>query len=155
MTEPVPSDLAALRNIMALVTMHQERPPQSVGEGRARNDLHGLSVPIARGCERRNLTANGVACEWLTPREALPERVILYLHGGGYMQGSAVSHRHFASRLSRAARAQALVPDYRLAPEAPFPAAVQDVVACYRWLLDEGYAPERIAIAGDSASPVG
>jgi acetyl esterase/lipase len=151
MSQPLPSDLAALRGIMTLVTSHQERPPQSVGEGRARNDLHGLAVPIARGCEKRTVVANGVPGEWLTPKEALPDRVLICLHGGGYMQGSHLSHRHYASRIARAARAQALVPDYRLAPEHPFPGAVEDAVACYRWLLDEGYAPERIAIVGDSA----
>jgi acetyl esterase/lipase len=151
MTEPHPSDLAALRNIMSLVTAHSENPPQSTEEGRARNDLHGLSVPIADGCQRQAVTANGVPGEWLTPREAQPDRALLCLHGGGYMQGSSKSHRHYSSRLARAAQARALVPDYRLAPEHPFPAAIEDAVACYRWLLAEGFAPERIGVMGDSA----
>lgn len=151
MTQPLPADLAALRGIMTLVTTHSERPPQSVAEGRARNDLHGLSVPIARGCERESVTANGVPGELLTPKEASSDRVLICLHGGGYMQGSSKSHRHFASRIARAAGALALVPDYRLAPEHPFPAAVEDAVACYRWLLGRGFAPERVAIVGDSA----
>ena len=148
---PNPSDLAALRGIMSLVTSHSESPPQTIPEGRARNDLHGLSVPIARGCTREDVVAHGVRCELLTPREARLDRAILCLHGGGYTQGSSKSHRHYASRLGRAAQALALVPDYRLAPEHPFPAAVEDAVACYRWLLGQGYAPERLAIMGDSA----
>jgi acetyl esterase/lipase len=151
MDEPHPSDLAALRGIMSLVTGHSENPPQTIPEGRARNDLHGLSVPIATGCTKASVSAHGIDCERLTPREAEPGRILLCLHGGGFTQGSAVSHRHYASRLARAARAEALVPNYRLAPEHPFPAAVEDALACYRWLLEQGFAPERIAIMGDSA----
>jgi epsilon-lactone hydrolase len=148
---PHPSDLTALRGIMSLVTAHSENPPQTIAEGRARNDLHGLSVPMARGCVKTTVRAGGVPCERLTPQEALPGRMLLCLHGGGYTQGSAKSHRHFASRIARAARAEALVPDYRLAPEHPFPAAVEDALLAYRWLLAQGFAPERIALVGDSA----
>jgi acetyl esterase/lipase len=78
-------------------------------------------------------------------------RVVLYLHGGGYGVGSARSHRALGKRIAREARARVLLPDYRLAPEHVFPAAVEDAVASYRWLLDSGVAPERIAVGGDSA----
>jgi acetyl esterase/lipase len=77
--------------------------------------------------------------------------VILYLHGGGYMLGSIHTHRELVSRLSRAAGARGLLIDYRLAPEHPFPAAVDDALAAYRFLLSGGIEPRRIAIAGDSA----
>ncbi|MGH7398349.1 MAG: alpha/beta hydrolase [Candidatus Rokuibacteriota bacterium] len=78
-------------------------------------------------------------------------RVVLYLHGGGYVIGSPRSHRHLAAAIARAAATDALLLDYRLAPEHPYPAAVDDATAAYRWLLDQGVAPERIVIAGDSA----
>ena len=78
-------------------------------------------------------------------------RAILYLHGGGYVIGSLNTHRALAGEVSRAAQAPVLLIDYRLAPEHPFPAAVDDGVAAYRWLLDQGFAPEHTAIAGDSA----
>lgn len=78
-------------------------------------------------------------------------KVILYLHGGAYLAGSPRTHRHLAAALAGAAGARALVPDYRLAPEHPFPAAVDDAVHAYRHLLDAGYDPARIAVAGDSA----
>jgi acetyl esterase/lipase len=79
------------------------------------------------------------------------ERVVLYLHGGGYVMGSNRTHRELASRIARQAAARVLVVDYRLAPEHPFPAAVEDALAAYRWLRSQGIAAGSIAIAGDSA----
>src|SRR5262249_19616976 len=77
--------------------------------------------------------------------------VVLYLHGGGYVIGSPRSHRHLAAAIATAAGASGLLLDYRLAPEHPFPAAVDDAVACYRWLLEQGFSHEHIVIAGASA----
>jgi monoterpene epsilon-lactone hydrolase len=79
------------------------------------------------------------------------DRVVLYFHGGGYVVGSPPTWRCFAGRLSRQANARVLNFDYRLAPEHPFPAAIDDAVAAYRWLLANGFDPERIALGGDSA----
>ncbi len=95
--------------------------------------------------------ANGVAAEWVSVPGSEPSRVILYFHGGGYTIGSAETHRDLVARLCRAAAARALSVDYRLAPEHRFPAAVDDAVASYRWLLDQGVPPGAIAVAGDSA----
>jgi epsilon-lactone hydrolase len=89
--------------------------------------------------------------EWLTPPVARRDAVVLYLHGGGYVIGSPRSHRHLAAAIARAAGTRALLLDYRLAPEHPFPAALEDAVAAYRWLLGHGVAADRIVIAGDSA----
>ena len=89
--------------------------------------------------------------ERLQPATAQPGRMVLYLHGGGYVIGSPRSHRHLAAAIASAAAASALLLDYRLAPEHPFPAALDDAVAAYRWLLDHGVAPGGIVIAGDSA----
>jgi len=95
--------------------------------------------------------AGGVAAEWIRAAEAEDSRVILFLHGGGYVSGSIRSHRDLCARLSRAARGRVLALGYRLAPEHPHPAALEDAMAAYRWLLGEGIASECIAIAGDSA----
>lgn len=97
------------------------------------------------------MDANGVPAEWVTAVGIEPEGVILYLHGGGYVIGSIATHRGLAERLSHAADARVLVIDYRLAPEHPFPAAVEDATTAYRWLLASGIHPARISIAGDSA----
>ena len=75
----------------------------------------------------------------------------MHLHGGGYVVGSAFGYRPLAGALALAADAGVLVPDYRLAPEHPFPAAIEDAVTAYRWMLDRGVAPEQVGISGDSA----
>lgn len=94
---------------------------------------------------------NGVPAEWISAPESAPDRAILYLHGGGYVIGSARTHRALTAHLARAARSRILVLDYRLAPEFPFPAPVEDAVSSYQWLLAQGISPNKIVIAGDSA----
>ena len=90
--------------------------------------------------------------DWVSvPASAASPKVVLYLHGGGYVIGSNVGYREFGGRLSRATGARVLVLNYRLAPEHPFPAAVDDTTAAYRWLLAQGTAAADITIAGDSA----
>lgn len=93
----------------------------------------------------------GMNAEWIGAPEADESRVILFLHGGGFRIGSIDSHRDLIQRLSQAARAKILAIDYRLSPEHLFPAPIEDALAAWRWLLDRGHAPQRIALAGDSA----
>ncbi|MBD2860139.1 alpha/beta hydrolase [Spongiibacter sp. KMU-158] len=125
---------------------------------KARKRLHfmGLLSGTPKGIARHSAELDGPSgplnAEWLVPTGvATNDPVILYLHGGGYISGSIVSHRDLASRLVLAAKARCLVLDYRLAPEAPFPAALEDSIASWRWLLKQGIRPEQIVIAGDSA----
>ena len=89
--------------------------------------------------------------ERLRPPGVRTDAAVLYLHGGGYVIGSPSSHRHLAAAIARAAGVQALLLDYRLAPEHPFPAALDDALAAYQWLQTQGVAPNRIIVAGDSA----
>jgi acetyl esterase/lipase len=100
---------------------------------------------------RQAVDAGGVPAEWITAPGAQQEKVIYYLHGGGYTMGSIGTHREVVSRLSRAARVRALLIDYRLAPENRFPAALEDAKAGYRWLLSTGVQPNELVIAGESA----
>jgi monoterpene epsilon-lactone hydrolase len=93
----------------------------------------------------------GITAEWLVPDVPDSDKALLYLHGGGYAIGSIRSHRSLASQIASASRCRALIIDYRLAPENKFPAAVEDAVKSYRWLLSQGYGPGNIVIAGDSA----
>jgi monoterpene epsilon-lactone hydrolase len=88
---------------------------------------------------------------WAEPPKGTPERTILYLFGGGYMLGSPASRRKTAGHLALAAKARVLVPNYQLAPEHPFPAAVNDAVRAYEWLLADGEEPSKIVVAGDSS----
>jgi monoterpene epsilon-lactone hydrolase len=121
----------------------------SVPEMRAAMDE--MAVPPQPDVKCQPLSAGGVPAEWIDAPGADSSRAVLYLHGGGYVMGSLKSHRDLMGRISRAARARVLGLDYRLAPEHPFPAAVDDGVAGYRFLLSQGFQPSRLAIAGDSA----
>jgi monoterpene epsilon-lactone hydrolase len=95
--------------------------------------------------------AGGVAAEWMGTPGVDGQRVFLLLHGGAYNAGSPKTHRKMAANLSQATNMRVLVPDYRLAPEHPFPAAVKDALLAYGWLLSEGYNAEDIVVGGDSA----
>jgi acetyl esterase/lipase len=96
-------------------------------------------------------TGNLIGALWASRGRPDRRRVILYLHGGAYVAGSSRTHRHLGAWLAGAAGVRTLLPDYRLAPEHPFPAGLEDALACYRHLLNSGYGPESIAFAGDSA----
>jgi len=114
-------------------------------------DARALQYKIAPDVTVEPVTANGVRSEWTSTPNDARDAALLWLHGGGYVIGSLVSHRHLVSEAGRAAKVCALALDYRLAPEHPFPAAVEDAVSGYRYLLSRGIKPGRIAIAGDSA----
>jgi epsilon-lactone hydrolase len=135
----------------------QKALAKSAAQAKSPQELRGVlaaafsAFPSAGEVKCEPVNANGVKAEWISAYNAAPDRAILYLHGGGYVMGSIETHRELAARLSKAAQARCLVIDYRLAPENPFPAAVDDSITAYRWLLAQGYKPDRIVIAGDSA----
>ena len=116
-----------------------------------RESLEKMSGLMSRRTPGQPATLNGVSGEWQLPQTGDGGRVILYLHGGGYVLGSPVSHRDMVGGIADAAHARAFIADYRLGPEHPFPAAVEDAVAAYQGLLDDGVDPAKLCIAGDSA----
>lgn len=125
--------------------------PVDLEERRKRLDALGAQYPLPPDVRVEPADANGVAAEWTATPEADPTRAILFLHGGGYISGSIASHRHMIAQAGREARARTLALGYRLAPEHPYPAALKDAMAGYRFLLSQGYAPKNIAMAGESA----
>lgn len=138
--------------ITALRTALGQIPPGlPLPQLRAAYDAIGGQFPLPADVQRTSTDAGGAPGEWTATPEADPSKAILYLHGGGYVIGSLASHRHLAAELGRLAGARTLAIDYRLAPEAPFPAAVDDALAAYRHILSLGISPSSIAIAGDSA----
>lgn len=142
------------RGIDAVRAHLAKLPPSdslTTAERRAQYERAEKVFPTPPEIKVEHVSAPDRPAEWLRPPAAEPGRVVLYLHGGGYVIGSPRSHRHLAAAIATAAGARALLLDYRLAPEHPFPAAVDDATAAYRWLLDQGVAPRGIVIAGDSA----
>jgi epsilon-lactone hydrolase len=100
---------------------------------------------------REVVSADGVRCEWLIPQNSPKDYVLLYLHGGGFVYKLTSLHREMAAYLARKMGARALMVDYRVAPDHPFPAPLDDCVAAYRWLLKQGISARNIVVAGDSA----
>ena len=117
---------------------------------KARETLGAVKHKVSPGVTALSETVGGVPGEWLRPVERATVGTLLYLHGGGYFACSPQTHRPITCGLAQRGLA-VFAPDYRLAPEHPFPAAVNDAVAAYRGLLAGGIAPQSIAIAGDSA----
>jgi phosphinothricin tripeptide acetyl hydrolase len=109
------------------------------------------AMPSPVGATVTPVSANGVPAEWTVASGARDDVAIVYLHGGGYVMGSLNTHRGHCARLSRVARARVLSVDYRLGPEHPHPAALEDAVAAVRFARESGFAPGRTAVAGDSA----
>jgi epsilon-lactone hydrolase len=123
----------------------------TIAERRAQYERAERVFPTPPDVAIERVTVPDRPAEWLRPPGARTDAAILYLHGGGYVIGSPRSHRHLAAAIARAAGTAGLLVDYRLAPEHPFPAAVEDAVAAYQWLLAGGLAPRRLVVAGDSA----
>lgn len=145
----------ASKELEAVLEILKSRPVlenPTIEEMRAAADrFWGNLTPLAEDVRCEAVDAGGVPGEWISTPEAIGEKVLYYLHGGGYVMCSVNICREMISRLARAAGARALAINYRLAPEDPFPAAVEDATAAYRWLLSTGVDPARLVIAGDSA----
>lgn len=138
----------------SLVTLLRSRPaPETpdVGQARARFEKLAEFLGGAPDAKCESVDAGGVPAEWVMAPGCDTQRAVLYLHGGGYAIGSIATHRRLAYDISAASGARVLVIDYRLAPEHPFPAAVEDATTAWQWLLRQGLAANRMAIAGDSA----
>lgn len=128
------------------------RPPVSLAAARAAFVPSDTVHPIPGDVSVREVSAGGVTAHWLDAPGVDPDRVLLFLHGGGYQFGSLRSDGELAARLGRAGGMRVLFPEYRLAPEHPFPAAVDDVLEVWGWLRAALHvSPNSIAVAGDSA----
>lgn len=141
------------KELHALVQHLREQPPPPDGASlqEIRAGFEAMAPPVPADIRQEPVTARGVPAAWISPPQAAAERVIFYLHGGAFVMGSITSHAELVARLARAAMARALSLDYRLAPEHPFPAAVDDATSAYRWLLSTGVRPEQVVVAGDSS----
>jgi acetyl esterase/lipase len=144
---PVRTEIA--QSVMRAVLMRSKR--RGIPWLRAAQAALPANLPLAAQVEHEAATVGGVACEWVRPKGRTPERTIVYFHGGGFVIGSVAGYRDLLERLALGADARVLAVDYRLAPEAPFPAQLEDCLAATHALLASGAEPRRLALAGDSA----
>ncbi len=124
------------------------RPPFTMGAQRVISSTLARCVPVERGLDRSCLPCGG---DLLRPAVGVPDGAVLYLHGGAFCMGSAATHRAITSRLASRSHSEVWVPNYRLAPEHPYPAALDDALECFRQMLIAGHPADRIVLAGDSA----
>lgn len=144
----------ASAELQAAIQMMRDNPPiqgSTLLEMRASMQAAVANLPRPQDVECESVDARGVRSEWVRAPESRSDRALIHLHGGGYAMGSLETHRGLAAHLSRATGVPVLLPDYRLAPEHPHPAAVEDAVAAYRHVVASGMAPSQVAISGDSA----
>jgi len=144
-------EVAALQTAFAALALPPDAPRPPWSERRAGIDAMGAAVPPSESCVVEPMTLGGVAAEKIAPSNALADRTIFYLHGGGYCVGGCASHRTMVARMAEQAQATAFVIDYRLAPEHRFPAAHDDALAAWRAVLALGRDPAHTVFAGDSA----
>ena len=140
-----------LDTVMKMIQARSAEVRHTIEDHRLSYERIMADLPIDDDITTERLAAGGVAAEWIDAPNADENTVLLYLHGGGYAFGSMRTHRVMLAHVSRAAEARVLGLDYRLAPEFPFPAPIDDSVAAYRWLLSQGVNPKKIVIGGDSA----
>jgi epsilon-lactone hydrolase len=140
-------DVRAVAAMRQAASAHKGEPLGP--EARPMFDAMFAVTPAAAGVRVEPATVGGISGFWVRPRNALPGARILYLHGGGYMLGSAQATTNFAGQIAARVGADTFVADYQLAPEHPFPAAIDDALAAYRGLVTEG--AEKIVVSGDSA----
>jgi epsilon-lactone hydrolase len=140
---------AEIERVRALLTLRPR--PAELNERRRRLDMLGEQSALPTDVRIEPVDADGVDGEWTATPAADPSRVMLFLHGGGYVSGSITSHRAMVAEAGRQAAMRTLALGYRLAPESPYPAALQDALAGYRFVLSTGIEARNIAIAGDSA----
>lgn len=131
-------------------TLASGRRP-TVEEQRANSAAVADMATEPEGITTELVDADGVPAMWVVPEGGDPDRVIQYVHGGGYVIGSMHHYRRFCGHLANAAGCRVLNVEYRLAPEHPHPAAVTDACTAYRWLLAQGIQPQHIGLSGDSA----
>ena len=108
-----------------------------------------MKMPIDVSTEK--IRINDIQAEWIIPERPLEGKVLLYIHGGGFISGSCQTHRMHVAKFAKGAQLKSLVFDYRLAPEHPFPAGLEDCVDVYKWLLEQGYKDSDIIVGGESA----
>ncbi len=117
---------------------------------RSLEKLTGMSL-MPKGVTFEKIEYNGIKAEWTTPSNLKNPGVVLYFHGGGYVSGSIKTHRALVGRIALASKTRCLSVEYRLAPEHPFPAGLDDAIEIYHWLIKQNFDPKKIVLAGDSA----
>ena len=140
-----------LKNIIETKRKNPYTENKTIDQLRKETENAGSSIPLPKNIKYKSVVAGNVNAEWITCGEVNENRIFMFMHGGGYYRGSIAATRATVARISAEAKIKCLSIDYRLAPEHPFPAAINDTYSAYEWLVNEGINPEHIVVSGQSA----
>ena len=142
---------AILRNIIQMKRKNPYSEKKTVDQLRKETENAGALIPLPTNTKYKNIKVGNIEAEWITCGDFDDNKILLFMHGGGYYRGSVAASRAVVARISKEAKVKCLSINYRLAPEHPFPAAIDDTFSSYKWLLNNGINPKNIIVSGQSA----
>ena len=140
-----------LKNIIVTKRKNPYTEDKTIDQLRKETENAGSLIPLPQNINYKSVVAGNVNAEWITCGEVNENRIFMFMHGGGYYRGSIAASRATVARISAEAKVKCLSINYRLAPEHPFPAAIDDTYSAYKWLVNEGINPKNIIVSGQSA----
>ena len=140
-----------LKNIIDAKRKNPYTENKTINQLRKETETAGTLIPLPKNIKYKSVVAGNVNAEWITCGDVNENRIFMFMHGGGYYRGSVAATRATVARISAEAKVKCLSIKYRLAPEYPFPAAIDDSYSAYEWLINEGICPKQIIVSGQSA----
>ncbi len=140
-----------LKNIIEAKRKNPYTENKTIDQLRKETETAGFLIPLPKKIKYKKVVAGNVDAEWITCGEVNENKIFMFMHGGGYYRGSVAATRATVARISAEAKVKCLSIDYRLAPENPFPAAIDDTFSAYEWLINEEIQPKNIIVSGQSA----
>ena len=145
------TDNLTLKNIIDAKLKNRYTANKTIDQLRKETKDAGNIIPLPKNTKFKRVSVGNIDAEWITCGEFETDKIFMFMHGGGYYRGSIASTRATVARISAEAKVRCLSIEYRLAPEYPFPAAIDDTYTAYNWLLKEGVKPKNIIVSGQSA----
>ena len=145
------TDNLTLKNIIDAKLKNPYTENKTIDQLRKETEDAGNKVPLPKNTKFKRVSIGKIDAEWITCGEIKADKIFMFIHGGGYYRGSIAATRATVARISAEAKVRCLSIEYRLAPEHPFPAAIDDTYTVYNWLLKEGVNPKNIIVSGQSA----
>ena len=145
------TDNLTLKNIIDAKLKNRYTANKTIDQLRKETKDAGNIIPLPKNTKFKTVSVGNIDAEWITCGEFETDKIFMFMHGGGYYRGSIASTRATVARISAEAKVRCLSIEYRLAPEYPFPAAIDDTYTAYNWLLKEGVKPKNIIVSGQSA----
>ena len=145
------NDNLILKSILEKKRKNLYTNKKTIDQLRKETETNGALIPLPKNTKFKRILAGNVYAEWISSGEVDNDKIFMFCHGGGYYRGSIASTRATVARISAEAKVRCLSIEYRLAPEHPFPAAMNDTYTAYNWLLNEGINPKNIIVSGQSA----